>query len=434
MSDTVISVENISKYYRLGLIGRGTLQDDLARRWAKLRGKPDPLLRIGEDHGNIKGEYIWSLRDINLEVKQGEILGIIGKNGAGKTTLLKILGKITAPTSGRAILIGRLGCLIAVGTGFHPELTGRDNIYLNGAILGMKKHEVDSKFDEIVDFSGVEKFIDTPIKRYSSGMNVRLGFAVAAYLDPEILLIDEVLAVGDVEFQRKCLGKMNEVAKGGRTVLFVSHNMASIKQLCTRAILLKNGKLNMDGDTYDVVDHYLSDSNVDNAATPIVNLKDFKNRKGTGEVIFKWAMLQDSNNKASRTFSMGEDIKLVFELEANGRDSNFTILIQIRSSDGTPICKIFDHYCGFKAQKITPNSSTISVCFEDIRFYPDRYFVTIRLRDYQKGLYDLAEDCLSFEVVDGGELTSMQLSRKDGLIYLTPHWKYINHKSSFTND
>jgi len=430
MNDTAISVENISKYYRLGLIGGRTLQDDLARKWAQIRGKPDPLLKIGQkDHGNLEGEFIWALRDINLEVKQGEILGIIGKNGSGKTTLLKILGKITAPTDGRVKLNGRLGCLIAVGTGFHPELTGRENIYLNGAILGMKKYEVKRKFDEIVDFSGVEKFIDTPIKRYSSGMNVRLGFSVAAYLDPEILLVDEVLAVGDAEFQKRCLGKMGEVAKEGRTVLFVSHNMASIKQLCSKVILLVNGEVKKSGDPFEIVNHYLSLSSDNFKESPIVDLKDYKNRQGTGEVTLKWAMLQGTDNEANQTFSIGENLKLVFELEANGRDSNFTILIQIRSSDGTHICKIFDHYCGFKAQKITPNSSTISVCFEDIRFYPDRYFITIRLRDYQQGLYDLAEDCLSFEIVDGGELTSMTLNKKDGLIYMTPHWKYVNQKS-----
>jgi lipopolysaccharide transport system ATP-binding protein len=429
MNDTAISVENISKYYRLGLIGGRTLQDDLARKWAQIRGKPDPLLKIGqEDHGNVEGEYLWALRDINLEVKQGEILGIIGKNGSGKTTLLKILGKITAPTDGRVKLNGRLGCLIAVGTGFHPELTGRENIYLNGAILGMKKYEVKRKFDEIVDFSGVEKFIDTPIKRYSSGMNVRLGFSVAAYLDPEILLVDEVLAVGDAEFQKRCLGKMGEVAKEGRTVLFVSHNMASIKQLCSKVILLVNGEVKKNGDPFEIVNHYLSLSSNNFKESPIVDLKDYKNRHGTGEVTLKWAMLQGTDNEANQIFSIGENLKLVFELEANGRDSNFTILIQIRSSDGTPICKIFDHYCGFKAQKITPNSSTISVCFEDIRFYPDQYFVSITLRSYQGEYYDLAKDCLCFEIIDGGIMTYIKLNKIDGRIFLTPEWEYVNKK------
>jgi len=238
----------------------GTLQDDIARKWAKLCGKPDPLIKFGqEDYGNVDGEFIWALRNINFEVKQGEILGLIGKNGSGKTTLLKILGKITAPTGGRAMLKGRLGCLIAVGTGFHSELTGRENIYLNGAILGMKKHEIDRKLDEIVDFSGVEKFIDTPVKRYSSGMNVRLGFAVAAHLEPEILLVDEVLAVGDYKFREKCLGKMEEITNEGRTVIFVSHNMKAISTICPRTILIDNGQIAADGNTSEVIMQYKGD-------------------------------------------------------------------------------------------------------------------------------------------------------------------------------
>src|SRR5512138_2523536 len=208
MSNIVISVENLSKTYRLGQIGTGTFANDLKVWWAKMRGKPNPLLRIGEtDHGNRDGENLWALRDVSFTVEQGEVLGIIGRNGAGKSTLLKILSRVTAPTSGKIKVKGRIASLLQVGTGFHPELTGRENIYLNGAILGISRQEIDSKFDEIVDFSGVEKFIDTPVKRYSSGMYLRLAFAVAAHLEPEILVVDEVLAVGDAEFQRKCLGK-----------------------------------------------------------------------------------------------------------------------------------------------------------------------------------------------------------------------------------
>ncbi len=230
MSNTVISVENLSKAYRLGQIGTGTLSRDINVWWAKVRGKPNPMLRLGEtDHGNRDGETIWALRDVSFTVKQGEALGVIGRNGAGKSTLLKILSQVTAPTSGLVKVKGRIASLLEVGTGFHPDLTGRENTYLNGAILGMTKEEVDRKFDEIVDFSGMEQFIDTPVKRYSSGMYVRLAFAVAAHLEPEILVIDEVLAVGDAEFQKKCLGKMGDVAKGGRTVLFVSHNLTAVK-------------------------------------------------------------------------------------------------------------------------------------------------------------------------------------------------------------
>ena len=259
MSQPVISVEHLSKTYHLGQIGTGTFSRDLEVWWAKVRGKPNPMLRIGEkDHGNRDGEELWALRDVSFTVGQGEVLGIIGRNGAGKSTLLKILSRVTAPTSGRIKVKGRIASLLEVGTGFHPELTGRENIYLNGAILGMTKQEVTRKFDEIVNFAEVEKFIDTPVKRYSSGMYVRLAFAVAAHLDPEILVVDEVLAVGDAGFQKKCMGKMNDVAKGGRTVLFVSHNMAAVAQLCKSAIWLYEGQIKSIGASSDIIGSYLS--------------------------------------------------------------------------------------------------------------------------------------------------------------------------------
>lgn len=262
MSNTVLKVENLSKQYRLGTVGSGTLRDDMTRFWARLRGKEDPTLKIGEvNDRTTKGnsDYVWALKDINFEVKQGEILGIIGKNGAGKSTLLKILSKVTGPTTGRVRAKGRIASLLEVGTGFHPELTGRENIYLNGAILGMTKAEIRAKLDEIVDFAGVEKYLDTPVKRYSSGMTVRLGFAVAAHLEPEILIVDEVLAVGDAEFQKKAIGKMQDVSRGeGRTVLFVSHNMAAVQSLCRRGVLLEKGEIVKVGEIKPVVDHYLS--------------------------------------------------------------------------------------------------------------------------------------------------------------------------------
>ena len=254
----VISVENISKQYRLGLIGTGTLKDDLNRGWARLRGKEDPALKINEGAGEASVEkYVWALQNITFDVEEGEVLGIIGKNGAGKSTLLKILSKVTTPTTGQVKLRGRIASLLEVGTGFHPELTGRENIYLNGAILGMTRSEIRRKFDEIVSFSGVEKYIDTPVKRYSSGMYVRLAFAVAAHLEPEILIVDEVLAVGDAEFQKKCLGKMKDVSGQGRTVLFVSHNMTAIKSLCRQAVLLSQGQVYAMGDANAIVDEYL---------------------------------------------------------------------------------------------------------------------------------------------------------------------------------
>lgn len=247
-----LKAENISKQYRLGQVGTGTLSHDLNRFWHKVRGKEDPYLKIGETNDRtIKGEseYVWSLRDINFEIEQGDAVGIIGRNGAGKSTLLKLLSKVTKPTTGKIYTNGRVASLLEVGTGFHPEMTGRENIFLNGAILGMTRKEIKRKFDEIVDFSGVERYIDTPVKRYSSGMYVRLAFAVAAHLESEILIVDEVLAVGDSEFQKKCLGKMGDVTKGqGRTVLFVSHNMAAINELCNSAILLDKGSVEMQGD------------------------------------------------------------------------------------------------------------------------------------------------------------------------------------------
>lgn len=267
----VIKIENVSKQYRLGLIGTNTLKGDLQRWWFRIRGLPDPTLIIGQENSlknstsNNDGgdEYVWALKDINFEVQQGEVLGIIGKNGAGKSTLLKLLSRVTAPTLGNIKIKGRIASLLEVGTGFHPELTGRENIFLNGAILGMTKTEVRNKFDEIVDFAGVAKYIDTPVKRYSSGMYVRLAFAVAAHLEPEILIVDEVLAVGDAEFQKKAVGKMQDVSRNdGRTVLFVSHNMTAVKNLCKIGILLQNGIIKKTGDINSVVDYYLSDETV----------------------------------------------------------------------------------------------------------------------------------------------------------------------------
>ena len=282
----IIKIHNLSKMYRLGVIGTGTLSHDLNRWWHKVRGKEDPYLKIGEanvsDHKSDSG-YVWALKDINLEVMPGEVLGIIGKNGAGKSTLLKILSRVTGPTTGSISYRGRIGSLLEVGTGFHPELTGRENIFLNGAILGMTKTEISRKFDEIVDFAGVERYIDTPVKRYSSGMKVRLGFAVAAHLEPEILVVDEVLAVGDAEFQKKAVGKMQDVStKDGRTILFVSHNMAAVQNLCSNLIVLKNGTIDYKGYVEKGINNYLSTIKQNNS----IDLSLRKDRLG-GE-IFKF--------------------------------------------------------------------------------------------------------------------------------------------------
>ncbi len=261
----VIKVENLSKQYRLGNVGLGTLSHDLNRWWYNVRGKEDPYLKIGEENDRSKkalSEYVWALRDINFEVKQGEVLGIIGRNGAGKSTLLKILSRTTTPTTGQVKIKGKVASLLEVGTGFHPELTGRENIFLNGAILGMHKKEIQQKFDEIVDFSCVERYIDTPVKRYSSGMYVRLAFAVAAHLEPDILIVDEVLSVGDAEFQKKCISKMKDVSdREGRTVLFVSHNMEAVKKLCKRGILFQNGLIKLDDSIERVYSTYVKTYN-----------------------------------------------------------------------------------------------------------------------------------------------------------------------------
>ncbi len=259
-NETVIKAENVSKQYRLGQVGTGTLSHDLKRWWALTRGKEDPYLKVGEANDRTKkatSDYSWALKDINFEISRGDTLGIIGKNGAGKSTLLKLLSRVTSPTTGQIKIKGRIASLLEVGTGFHPELTGRENIYLNGAILGMTKREITSKFDEIVNFAGVERYIDTPVKRYSSGMYVRLAFGVAAHLEPEILIVDEVLAVGDAEFQKKCLGKMGDVASHGRTIIFVSHNMQAVQSLCKTALYLKAGEVVDVGRTDKVINNYL---------------------------------------------------------------------------------------------------------------------------------------------------------------------------------
>jgi lipopolysaccharide transport system ATP-binding protein len=275
-NEVILKVENLSKQYRLGTIGTGTISHDLNRFIARIRGKEDPFLKIGESNDrSTKGtsEYVWALKDINFEVKRGEVLGIIGKNGAGKSTLLKILSKVTGPTTGIIKSRGRIASLLEVGTGFHPEMTGKENIFLNGAILGMTKKEITSKLDEIIEFSGCERYIDTPVKRYSSGMKVRLAFAVAAFLEPDILVVDEVLAVGDAEFQKKAIGKMQDISNSdGRTVLFVSHDMGAISNLCSRCILLNKGQNFKEGNVNEIINLYLNGKEIKSSGFDI-NLK-----------------------------------------------------------------------------------------------------------------------------------------------------------------
>ncbi|CAM3384352.1 Teichoic acids export ATP-binding protein TagH [Flavobacterium longum] len=319
MGKPVIKVEQLSKAYQIGQFGTGTISRDLERFWiTKVMGKEDPFLKIGETNDrSIKGasDIVWSLRDINFEVNQGDAVGIIGRNGAGKSTLLKVLSRVTAPTAGQIKVRGRIASLLEVGTGFHPELTGRENIYLNGAILGMRKKEITRKLDEIIDFSGVERYVDTPVKRYSSGMYVRLAFAVAAHLESEILIVDEVLAVGDAEFQKKCLGKMGDISKGqGRTVLFVSHNMAAVQSLCRTGILLKNGQLKHTGDVGAVIDEYLRS----HKALTDVELRDRTDRVGGGRARITSAVIHNPDDL--RTGS-----NLVVELQYEQLDHAATI-------------------------------------------------------------------------------------------------------------
>ena len=325
MSNIAIKAENLSKAYQLGEIGTGTISRDLERWYSRLLGKEDPFLRIGETNDRTakgQSDVVWSLKDINFEIEQGDAVGIIGRNGAGKSTLLKVLSRVTSPTTGRITGKGRIASLLEVGTGFHPELNGRENIYLNGAILGMRKKEITRKFDEIVDFAGVERYIDTPVKRYSSGMYVRLAFAVAAHLESEILIVDEVLAVGDAEFQKKCLGKMGEVSKGeGRTVLFVSHNMASIEELCTAGIVLKNGQIEFIGSSSDCTHQYIMGEQL-NAEVALTNIKRNKNK----HFEFINIKFKDLDGKYKSEFSTGDDfiIEINFNSTAHFQQADYS--------------------------------------------------------------------------------------------------------------
>ena len=372
----VLKVENVSKQYRLGTVGSGTLRDDMTRFWAKLRGKEDPTLKVGDvNDRTIKGssDYVWALQDINFEVKQGEILGVIGKNGAGKSTLLKILSKVTAPTTGRIRAKGRIASLLEVGTGFHPELTGRENIYLNGAILGMTKAEIRAKLDEIVDFAGVEKYLDTPVKRYSSGMTVRLGFAVAAHLEPEILIVDEVLAVGDAEFQKKAIGKMQDVSKGeGRTVLFVSHNMTAIRNICNRCILIQNGKKHYEGNHIDTIDKYIT-LNFQNKLNSDNNFK----RKGSGELnITKIGFFDKLNNQVEGGI-LGEYLEIRFFYQVNNKsiyNENLNLGVSFFRSNGDPYTFIHNRMSGIEII-VNSKNDHFKLIIPKVNFKPDRYYL-----------------------------------------------------------
>ena len=345
MSNTVIEFNNVGKQYILGTIGTGTLSQDLNRWWANIRGKEDPFLKIGETNDRTqKGEsrFVWALRNINFKVEQGDVVGIVGKNGAGKSTLLKILSRVTSPTIGNIKIRGRIASLLEVGTGFHPEMTGRENIFMNGSIMGMTKAEIKGKFDEIVDFAGVAKYVDTPVKRYSSGMMVRLGFAIAAHLEPEILVVDEVLAVGDAEFQKKAIGKMQDVSKGeGRTVLFVSHNMAAVRSLCTRGVLLKNGMIDFIGNIPDTLEHYLK---IDDSAQKDKIIDNVKFTKST----LKITNIEINGTELSESTIQSNQRELKIMIKGHSQEElHYDVMLILHNKDGMPYATYAKgHYMG----------------------------------------------------------------------------------------
>lgn len=416
MSKLAIKAENISKQYRLGEVGTGTISHDLNRFWNKIRGKEDPYLTIGAVNNRAvksDSDYVWSLKDINFEINQGDAVGIIGRNGAGKSTLLKLLSKVTKPTTGSFKVNGRIASLLEVGTGFNPEMTGRENIYLNGAILGMRKYEIDRKFDEIVDFSGVERYIDTPVKRYSSGMYVRLAFAVAAHLESEILIVDEVLAVGDAEFQKKCLGKMGDVSKGeGRTVLFVSHNMAAVKQLCNNGILLDNGLVSFNGNIDESVNKYLQNQDDDKHY--------FVQSKNNDINHVVEAFFSDESGNILDFLNINQKVFLNFRLnvaENNDLQFGFTLLNQ----EGIPIL-----------------SSAFSESFSTIDFGVNVYRISIPISILKKGLYTIEgalwttgqvyeqnDNYLTIKIISDRIIETRGTNIK-GLIFNNNKWEKIN--------
>ena len=401
MGEIVIRAENISKQYRLGQVGRRTLRHDLNRWLNNLLGKEDPYLKIGDENDRSSkaiGEYVWALKDINFEVRKGEVMGIIGQNGAGKSTLLKLLSKVTAPTTGSIKIKGRIASLLEVGTGFHPELSGRDNIFLNGAILGMTKKEIRDKFDAIVDFSGVERYIDTPVKRYSSGMYVRLAFAVAAHLEPDILIVDEVLAVGDAEFQKKCLGKMRDVSeKDGRTVLYVSHNMPSILNLCSTVMVLKRGRNSYLGNTENAINEYLNHKISGNRE----NLLTRKERKGSGQI--RCAEISILNKQLARVESVksGDDIIIQIEYKINRRgiravafriqviDTNEQIMFTCNNEHSS------GYFMGME------KDGNVRCVIPKLPLFGGAYFINIQIYSPEDGIFDEIEFAADLSVTDG---------------------------------
>uniref|UniRef100_UPI00404A4568 ABC transporter ATP-binding protein n=1 Tax=Flavobacterium sp. TaxID=239 RepID=UPI00404A4568 len=418
----ILKVENLSKQYRLGTVGTGTISHDLNRWWHTIRGKEDPYLKIGDANDRTsKGtsDYVWALQDINFEVEAGEVLGIIGKNGAGKSTLLKILSKVTAPTTGSIKSRGRMASLLEVGTGFNPELTGRENIYLNGAILGMTKKEITSKLDEIIEFSGCERYIDTPTKRYSSGMTVRLAFAVAAFLEPEILVVDEVLAVGDAEFQKKAIGKMQDISKeGGRTVLFVSHNMAAVKSLCTKGIVLQNGKIIYSGTSDEAVNYYL-----DNAyKMSSISVIDRKDRKGNQKL--KVLDIYAENNEGIRVGELhsGDEYILNFEFAKKEQvdPKQLTIVVQFKNENDELINTIATDELGAVFKEVKERGK-IQIHIPKLQFREGKYSMTYMISEKLSFntphiTMDYLQDAYTMNVIKGDYWKSGVFNRPKGFI------------------
>lgn len=392
----VLKAENISKLYRLGTVNSGTLKDDLARYWARITRQEDPFAKVGETNDRtIKGasEYVWALKDTSFEVQQGDVLGIIGKNGAGKSTLLKILSRVTSPTTGKITMKGRAASLLEVGTGFHPELTGRENIYLNGAILGMRKSEIKRKFDEIVDFSGVERYVDTPVKRYSSGMYVRLAFAVAAHLEPEILILDEVLAVGDAEFQKKCLGKMKDVSeKEGRTVLFVSHNMAAVSSLCNKAIFLMNGTLHSSGPTEQIVNEYLRI----NLASQLYREMQYEDGfAGIARLTKAWV---SNPSDTSSIFTVHSEVYVHFQAKCQTTGDSLNFSMTVNSAMGQSV------FNSLSPSLVSSGGIITGVCKIPANLLNNGVFnITVVLAKDRSTPVQVVHDILTFEVADKRE-------------------------------
>ena len=432
MSDTAIVFENISKQYRLGNIGTGTLSHDLKRWWTvSVRGKEDPYLQIGQTNDRSTmgtSDYVWALRSIDFEVKQGEVLGIIGKNGAGKSTLLKILSRVTTPTTGKITAHGRIASLLEVGTGFHPEMTGRENIYMNGSIMGMTKTEIRRKFDEIVDFAGVERYIETPVKRYSSGMLVRLGFAIAAHLEPEILVLDEVLAVGDAEFQKKALGKVQNVSSvEGRTVLFVSHNMQAISTLCTRVILIDKGYILQDDETSKVVRNYLMFETMKNGSI------EWSKENALGDTTIKLRAIKilDQDNNIRNHFFSKSKIRVQFDFEIYTLDKALVVGFDLTNEDGIVI---FRSYHNDSDQKEWPefktgnNSIYCDIPGELLR--EGTYYICPKISLHAIKWIINSDPLLSFDVELNHGLSPLwtfyNKSNRPGVLALIVPWKNVN--------